>query len=138
MSLIVRPIKSSDYEDILVGWWKSWKFEAAPSREILPDNGTGGFISFDGHVPVAAAFMYTTNSKLSWCTWIVSNREYRKKGKRKDAIKLVMMAIEALSKEQGFKFCYGIAGIPSLKDIYLSLGYTIDPADKNELIKKIG
>ena len=36
MKLNIKPLEESDYEQILVGWWKDWKWEA-PVKDFLPD-----------------------------------------------------------------------------------------------------
>ena len=61
MNLNIIPLKESDYDNILCGWWTDWRW-TPPSRDFLPDNGKGGFIVYDGDIPVCAGFMYDTNS----------------------------------------------------------------------------
>ena len=51
MGILVRQLNESDYDDILVKWWNDWAW-AAPQRDFLPENGTGGLIVFDGDEPV--------------------------------------------------------------------------------------
>ena len=46
MDLIVRKLNDTDYDNILLGWWKDWNWEA-PLKDFLPDNGEGGIIVFD-------------------------------------------------------------------------------------------
>ena len=81
----VRYLNKDDYDNILVGWWKSWRW-TPPAREMLPQDGTGGvMVSVDG-VDVCAGFMYYTNSKTVWIEYIVSNPEFKDRPKRKEAI----------------------------------------------------
>ena len=75
MNLKVRTLKDSDYDNILVKWWKDWRW-TPPSKEFLPENGKGGYIVYDNDIPVCAGFMYLTNSKAVWCDWIISNFKY--------------------------------------------------------------
>jgi len=82
MKLNILALKENDYEDILCKWWRDWRWNP-PKRDFLPENGTGGFIVYDGDVPVCAGFMYTTNSKAAWCDWIISNMEYKDRKKEK-------------------------------------------------------
>src|SRR6056300_83313 len=89
MSLGVRPLIDKDYEEILLGWWKEWNWEA-PSKDFLPNNGINGLMVLDGDVPVCAGFIYMTNSAVSWVDWIISSRTYRKKPTRKEAIRLLI------------------------------------------------
>ena len=92
MKLNIEPLQEGDYENILCQWWKDWRW-TPPSKDFLPENGTGGFMVSDDGVPVCAGFMYRTNSKAVWCDWIVSNFEYKNKQGRKEAIELLINTI---------------------------------------------
>ena len=78
MEFNLRKLNSTDYEDILVGWWKDWEW-TAPPKDFLPENGEGGVIIFDEEVPVCAGFMYATNSKVAWIEFVISNKNYDRK-----------------------------------------------------------
>ena len=43
MKLNIRPLEVSDYDNILVDWWNDWRW-TAPTKDFLPENGTGGYI----------------------------------------------------------------------------------------------
>ena len=88
MKLNSRPLKESDYEQILVGWWKDWKWEP-PLKDFLPDDGKSGIIIYDNNTPVCAGFIYMTNSKVAWVDWIISNKQYTNKEGRKSALSLL-------------------------------------------------
>jgi hypothetical protein len=45
----VDSLKPGDYDDILVGWWKDWRW-TPPSRDFLPLNGEGGFMIYDDDI----------------------------------------------------------------------------------------
>ena len=97
MGILVRALNASDYDDILVGWWKDWGW-VAPAKDFLPEDGQGGLIVFDGDEPVCAGFMYTTNSKLACVDWIISSRTYRKKPTRKECLDLLIYALTNICK----------------------------------------
>ena len=82
MEFTVRKLNTTDYDDILVGWWKGWKW-TPPTRDFLPENGEGGFIVLDGDTPVCAGFVYITNSKVAWCEFIISNPNYKDHRKKR-------------------------------------------------------
>ena len=87
MELQVRALQESDWED-LQSWWKWWRWPEV-SKETLPLNGLGGLMVYKGDTPVAAGFLYLSNSKVAWLDWIVSNPEYKEKDK-KQAIELLI------------------------------------------------
>ena len=63
MKFNVRVLSESDYENILVGWWRDWEW-TPPVKDFLPLDGVGGLIvEWDG-TPVCAGFIYNTNSRL--------------------------------------------------------------------------
>ena len=92
MNLNIIPLKESDYDNILCGWWTDWRW-SPPYRDFLPDDGKGGFIVYDGDIPVCAGFMYDTNSKAVWCDWIISNINYRDRQRRKYALEMLISKI---------------------------------------------
>jgi len=131
----LRPIIESDYEDILLGWWRSWGF-SAPPKDFLPDNGTGGIMVLDGDIPVCAGFLYTTNSKVVWVDWIVSNKEYRKKPHRKNGLNLLIQTLTNTAKDEKYKYVYANNNNTYLIDAFLSNGY-LKGSKSTELIKNI-
>ena len=56
---------------------------------FLPDDGMGGFMVYDGQVPICAGFMYVTNSKAAWCDWIISNLKYKDRQKKKRSFRVI-------------------------------------------------
>ena len=136
MELYIRELNETDYDKILVGWWKQWGWEA-PQRDFLPNDGKGGIIIYDDEMPVCAGFMYLTNSKVAWVDWIISNKEYTKKPQRKDAIKLLVSALTDICKKTGSKYVYALIKHASLIETYQELGYVKGDTYNNEMIKKL-
>jgi len=136
MELYIRELNETDYDEILVGWWKQWGWEA-PQRDFLPNDGKGGIIIYDDETPICAGFMYLTNSKVAWVDWIISNKEYTKKPQRKDAIKLLVSALTDICKKTGSKYVYALIKHTSLIETYEKLGYIKGDIYNSEMIKKL-
>jgi hypothetical protein len=134
MSLTIRALNETDYDDILVGWWKDWNWEA-PSRDFLPDDGKCGVMIMDGDIPVCAGFMYITNSKASWIDWIISNKNYRVKPNRREALKLLIASLTVMAEDSGSKYGYALIKNKSLIEVYESFGYTKGDSYTSEMIK---
>ena len=134
MELYIRELNETDYDEILVGWWKQWGW-TAPQRDFLPNDGKGGIIVYDDETPVCAGFMYLTNSKVAWVDWVVSNKEYTKKPQRKDAIKLLVSALTDICKTAGNKYVYALIKNGNLMDTYEQLGYIKGDSYTGEMIK---
>ena len=134
MELYIRELNESDYDNILVAWWKQWGWEP-PQRDFLPDNGKGGIIVYDQDTPICAGFMYITNSKVAWVDWIISNKEYTKKPHRKDAIKLLVSTLTGICKNTGSKYVYALIKSRHLIETYEQLGYVKGDRYTSEMIK---
>lgn len=132
----IRPLKESDYEDTLLGWWDEWGWEP-PTRDFLPDNGCGGIIVLDEGVPVCAGFIYLTNSKVAWVDWIVSSKSYRKKPQRRNAIGLLIETLTNIAKNNGNKFSYALIKNNNLINTYKDLGYIKGDSYTGEMIKAL-
>jgi hypothetical protein len=134
MGILVRALNASDYDDILVGWWKDWGWDA-PAKDFLPDDATGGLIVFDGDEPVCAGFMYTTNSKVAWVDWIISSKTYRTKPTRKECLDLLIYALTHICKSKEHKYVYALIKDRNLIATYESLGYVKGDSYTGEMIK---
>lgn len=131
----VRKLKTEDYDTLAV-WWRKWRW-TPPVREILPENGTAGFIVYDGPVPVVAGFLYDTNSSIAWVEWVVSNFDYKDKEGRKEAIQTLLIYLEALAKAKNKKVCYSLLKSKSLINTYKEIGYSASDSGYTEMIKVI-
>lgn len=133
-SISIRHLNETDYDAILVGWWKEWGWEA-PARDFLPNNAMGGAIVYDGDTPICAGFLYMTNSKASWIDWIISSKTYTDREKRKFAINLLIEQLTDLSKQLGNKYAYALIKHQNLIKTYESLGYVKGDSYQSEMIK---
>jgi hypothetical protein len=136
MEFNIKPLGETDYEDILVGWWKDWKW-TPPPKDFLPSDGKGGVMVLDNDIPVCAGFVYMTNSKVAWVDWIISNKEYKKKPQRQQALSLLIKTLTDTCKNSGNKFCYALLKNKSLTKTYEDLGYIAADSYSQEMIKKL-
>lgn len=134
MKLNIRPLEESDYEQILVGWWKDWKWEP-PLKDFLPDDAKSGLIVYDDNTPVCAGFIYMTNSKVAWVDWIISNKNYTDKTGRKACLSLLIETLTNAAKNAGSKFTYALIKHDGLIKTYEELGYIQGDSYNKEMIK---
>lgn len=134
MELTIRQLNDNDYQEILVNWWTEWGW-TAPEKDFLPDDGMGGYIVYDGEIPICAGFIYVTNSRVAWVDWIISNKKYREKGKRKEAISMLIESLTNISKMSGSKYAYALIKNNSLIQTYENLGYIKGDSYTSEMIK---
>ena len=135
MKLNLRRLKKSDYST-LCKWWNDWGMESMP-QELLPENGTGGIMVLNKKEPVCAGFVYTTNSKIAWISWIVSSKTYNKKN-RKEAINLLLTSLVNMCESTGIKLIYGINNSNRfLTKKFIDIGFIKTKDKMTELIKLI-
>ena len=136
MEFNIKPLSETDYDEILVGWWKDWRW-TAPPRDFLPENGTGGIMVLDNDIPVCAGFVYMTNSKAAWVDFIISNVKYKNRLNRQKALEFLIDTLTNICKDSGNKFCYALIKNNSLMNTYEKLGYTAGDKYSQEMIKKL-
>ena len=140
MTLQVRPIKESDW-NFLPDWWKeypAWKGESIP-KAMLPGKfqlkspnditdeqektlGHAGFMVTKNDFPIAACWLFMTNSKLALVAPVVSDKGYRDTD-RKDAISLLLHFTTQFAKDMGYVYCHAWSTHDGLTNLYADLGY---------------
>lgn len=133
--ITIRPLIESDY-DLMCEWWISWGFTPVP-KTFLPQDGLGGLIVEENNIPIVSGVIYFTNSGIAWVNWIISNKQYRKKPQRKEAIELLINSLGNIAKESGYTYLYALINNDTLVNIYEKLGYSKGASYNQELIKKI-
>ena len=134
--LTLRPLIESDYDNILLGWWSDWGW-TAPVKEMLPQDGVGGVIIYDDEEPVCAGFLYMTNSRMCWVEWVISNKNYRKKPQRAEALTLLIETLTVIAKNNGAKLAYTVIKNESLSKVYKQVGYIDGDTNIKEMIKAL-
>jgi hypothetical protein len=134
MKFTIRELNETDYESILVKWWKDWRW-TPPPKDFLPDNAKGGFIVYDKDIPVCAGYIYVTNSKVGWCDWIISNIEYKDRKKRKKALSFLVNMLSHTLKLSGCKYGYALLKHDSLIKTYEENGYIKADTYNAEMMK---
>lgn len=148
--LQVRKIRKSDW-DFLPDWWKdypAWKDRSMP-KEMLPglfepkgdtdenENsslGLGGFMVCKGEDPIAAAWLYVTNSKMCFIAPVVSDKFYRDTD-REEAFKMLLHFTTEFAYDMGFEYAYAWSNHDNLTNIYEHIGYKSAPC--TELVIKL-
>ena len=106
----IRKIQISDYEYIN-RWWVEQGFKPI-SLEVLPMQGLGGLI-IEKEKPIAAAYLYLTNSKMGYIDNLISDPEYKSKDRFNIILELIA-ACKQMAQEVG---CLDIWAITNSKGI---------------------
>lgn len=134
MKLNSRMLTTDDWE-LLVSWWKDWGWPVL-SKDILPDEGTGGIMIEHEGKPIAAGFIYWSNSGMCWLDWVISDYNGNKRA-RPLAVKMLIETVESMVKKAGKKCLMSISRSNSLLKIHKKLGWTVDATPSYEMIKRI-
>lgn len=134
MELNIRSIQETDWE-MLQGWWKTWGWPEM-SKDILPLDGLGGLIIEKQGRPIAAGFLYLTNSKVAWTEWVVSDPTYREDD-RTECLTMLVKGLEDVAISTGCKIILSVGRNKGLLNIHKELGYTVDEKPSYEISKKI-
>ncbi len=135
MELKARQLKDSDWET-LTAWWNSWPDWVSPSKDFLPDNGTGGLMIQKNNKPIVAGFLYFTNSKSVLLEWIISDPNY-KEIDRQEAVELLIKTAEKVCKDAGKKYMFSIGRNKNLIKLHEKIGWNVDKKASYEIVKKI-
>ena len=135
MELEARQLKDSDWET-LTAWWDSWPEWVSPSKDFLPDNGTGGLMIQKNNKPIVAGFLYFTNSKSVLLEWIISDPKY-KDNDRREAVELLIKTAEKVCKDADKKYMFSIGRNKNLMKIHEKIGWNVDKTASYEIVKKI-
>jgi hypothetical protein len=136
IELGIRKLKEEDYDDILVKWWRDWRW-TPPAKEFLPEDGAGGVIVYDGETPVCAGFIYVSNSQVAWIEFVISNMDVKNREVREASIDLLISSLTNIAKESGYKYIFTRVKNQSLINVYSHLGYVIGDVGATEMIKKL-
>ena len=106
MELKARTLLEQDYS-MLEEWWKAWGWPPV-SKDVLPDNGTGGVMIEYKDKPIVAGFIYWSNSGMCWFDWVVSDPDGNKRA-RPLAVKFLIQTVEQMVKNAGKKCIMSIS-----------------------------
>lgn len=131
MKLQIRKLIETDWK-FLPSWWEEYG-QPVPQRDFLPDNGLGGFMVCKGTDPIAAMFLYTTNSKTAIPAIVISDKYY-KDNDRSDALQLLVDFTTDFAEDLGYKYSFAWAKPGILLEKYKQTGFTVDETPSYELI----
>ena len=133
--ITIRTINETDYEQYVVPMWESWN-SPAPPKDFLPEEGIGGYIVFDGEIPVSCGFTYVTNSLCAWAEWLCTNKNYTNRNNRKIALNLLLDTMTNVCIKLGYKYIFAVVKSEPLIKIYEESGFT-KSVQGFEMFKKI-
>ena len=119
--LTIRKIKLEDYK-FINKWWVEQGFKPV-SLEVLPMKGLGGLI-IEKDKPIAAAYLYLTNSKMGYIDNLISNPKYVSKD-RFNIILELMAACKKMAEDVGCLDMWAITNNKGILKRCKKLGYNV-------------
>lgn len=127
-----RGLTKEDY-NTLCEWWKFWRF-TPPIIQMLPDDGLGGImITDEDDNPLAAGFIYDTNSYICWIEYIVANPKVSKE-LRREGVDELLNKLKYLCKEKNYLLAFSSIRNPSLLERYKECGWQLGTQNTNEMV----
>ena len=115
----IRKIELNDYE-FINEWWTEQGFTPL-SKDILPMNGLGGII-IEKDKPIAAAYLYLTNSKVGYIDNLIADPKYVSKD-RFDIILMLIRACEEMADNVGCLEIWAMTECEGIIQRCKALGY---------------
>ena len=132
MSMDIVPWDVDKYQQKVLEWWDSRQGVDFPVH-FLPDTGRVAVLA--GR-PIAACFIYLTNSRVAHISWPITDPETHPEV-RSEAINMCIEALHKLAKECDYKHVWTTSGIPKLQDRFEELGYMVGDLNINQYIKEL-
>lgn len=128
-----RLYESADYPLIAV-WWQRHKQPAIPAN-VLP--ACGVIVTDDEGNPLAAVWLYmANNAPVAWFAWLVTDGLIEP-FVAKDAIETAIGAVEKIAHDAGYKLLFTWTDARSLKQQFLTSGFTKSCEDAECFVKPV-
>lgn len=117
-TLSIRAVEDAD-RATLESWWRGHGIDPLPP-EALPPNG---FLAECDGLPLAAAWLYTTDSCIAWLEWFVRNPQATRE-QMDGALETLIDEACARARELGFELVFCAARHDSLLRKLVATGFT--------------
>lgn len=118
----VRRIIEKDWE-FLPEWWKGYEgWEDQIPRDMLPENGLGGFIVDKDSHPVGACWLWLSNAKTCFINAFVFDPGYRDTD-RQEALDTLIQFTTKFAYDMGYKYAWSWTSAPTLAKSFEKNGY---------------
>jgi hypothetical protein len=120
------------WHPVICGWWEKHSFGQIPLSH-LPKNGRI-VADFETNEPLAAGFIYMTDSKMGWLEFIVTN-PHSNPITRAKAVDALVEELVLLSKDLGIECLFTSTTRDSLSKTLQKHGFRVGDTDTKQLIR---
>lgn len=116
--MTIKLFEPNEHYKLVAEMWEAQNWPIIP-LEGLP---TTGMITFQDDIPVAAGFLYNTDSSMAWLEFIVGNPDidYELRGQGLD---LVIQGLTKVAKNMNKKMIFTVSNHKRLIDRYKSFDF---------------
>lgn len=126
-----RPYQPENHAT-LAQWWIHHGWPVMPEDHLPPT----GVVIWNDSTPLAAGFIYKTNSKFALFEWVVSNPQSTK-SERSEALDLLFKSINTLAKELEISTLFSTTSHKGLIERYKQNGFTVGDPNSTNLIGSV-
>jgi hypothetical protein len=130
--LVIRPFSVLRDYACIKRWWAAHKWQSVPVP-MLPKTG---LVAEASDKPLAAGFIYSTDSGIAWLEWIVSDPQSDKLVRNK-ALNALIDALVKLAGERGFKAVFTSSNHPKLMERYQELGFAATDQGVTHFLRRL-
>ena len=116
--IILKQFNSDEHYEILTDWWKKQDWTPVPIDGLSKT----GLVAYNEDEPLAAAFLYDTDSAWALLEWIVGNPDSEKKIKR-EAIGKIIDGLVVFAQLKNKKYIHTVTRHKGLLKIYEDHGF---------------
>ena len=127
----LEQYKPDKHYELLETWWRGYDWEPVPKDGLPPS----GFVAYKEDQPLAAGFLYDTDSPWALIEWIVGNPESKKQDRR-DAVDKVMEGLIVIAELKGKKYIHSVTRHKGLIKTYTKHGFE-EAAEVTELVRRL-
>lgn len=133
LNIKTELFEAEKHYEAVCSWWKAESWPQVPLNH-LPKYGV--VISVDD-IPACAAWLYQTDSQISWLEWVVANPEVRRE-KRAAALDELVLTLKNMANRMGFETIFMTARSAPLISRMEKHGFISTDKSMTNLIFKSG
>lgn len=118
---------------LMVIWWSERGFPPTPLQML---SKTGVVAESDDGLPLAAGFLYATDSGLAQISHLVGDKLISRE-ERGEALDRIILSLSQIAKGAGFVLVSGATNIPGLVERYKRLGFIVCDENVSHLAKEL-
>lgn len=128
----IVPFDKKSHYEIVSHWWREHEWPVIP-LEML---STTGFVALVNGAPICAGWLYSTDSKICWLEYLISN-PHSASYDRSTALDALVDELAYTAKNMGFSAIFTSTNHKGLIERYKHHDFKVADEDMINLVRKI-